>query len=338
MTMTAARRKDLIRGMLGLSDPLTATMIEQRLSSAGHEVTRRTLERDLRELLDSGEAIGDEYKPRGYRRGVIAPISFRRELDPPEAVVFQLAEAHLRQLLPAGFNENFAELFRKARERPMRALGSSDGGGSAMARWATKVRALPDGLPRVSPRIRPTIHGAVSDALLRERQLRAVYSARHDGATKEHRVSPLGLFQLGVFTYLVALSERSGHVFTMALQRIQRAEVLDEPARRPPGFNLDDWIASPERQFGSKGDIDLVLRVRADAAPPIEEAPLARDQRFIAEADGSWRLEVRLPWTPPLERWILGMGDAAEVLEPAVLRDYIAQRVVAAAARYQGRA
>ena len=336
--MSPRDRKDRIRKMLHPSIPVTAKVIEQRLKRYEFEFTRRTLERDLQELLDTGEAVCDEHKPRGFRRGAIDPISLRRELDPAEAVVFQLAEAHLRQLLPAGFNENFGVLFRQARETPMRALGSPGGGGSAMARWATKVRALPDALPRVPPRIRTSIHEAVSDALLLERQLRAVYSARHDGTTKEHRVSPLGLFQLGVFTYLVALSERSGRVFTMALQRIRRAEVLEEPARRPPGFNLDDWIASPERQFGSKGDIDLVLRVRADAAPPIEEAPLARDQRFTAEADGSWRLEVSLPWTPPLERWILGMGDAAEVLEPAVLRDYIAQRVVAAAARYQGRA
>jgi len=333
--MTAGRRRDLIRRMLSPSVPLTARVIEQRLRAAGHDVTRRTLERDLRELLDVGEAVGDGCKPRGFRRGASHAVSLRRELDPAEAVVFQLAEAHLRQLLPAGFNENFGALFRQARETPMRGLAAS-GGVSAMARWATKVRALPDGVPRVLPRIRPLIHEAVSDALLRERRLHVLYWVRYRNETTEHWVSPLGIFQLGVFTYLVVFSERNGHVFTLSLQRVWRAEVLDEPARRPPGFNLDAWIASPERQFGSKGDIDLVLLVSAVAVPPIQEAPLAHDQRLTLEADGSWRLEVRLPWTPPLERWILGMGDAAEVLEPTALRDEIARRVSAAAARYRG--
>jgi predicted DNA-binding transcriptional regulator YafY len=97
--MPAEQRKDLIRRMLSPSTSLTSRVIEQRLGAAGHAVTRRTLERDLQELLDAGEAVASDGKPRGFRRGAIDAFRLRRELDPAEAVLFRLAEAHLRQSL-----------------------------------------------------------------------------------------------------------------------------------------------------------------------------------------------------------------------------------------------
>lgn len=336
--MPAEQRKDLIRRMLSPSTSLTSRVIEQRLGAAGHAVTRRTLERDLQELLDAGEAVASDGKPRGFRRGAIDAFRLRRELDPAEAVLFRLAEAHLRQLLPSGFEENFGALFREARETTTHGGPAAHAGRSAMARWAAKVRAIPDALPRIPPRVRPAVHAAVSDALLRERMLHVRYWARYRDELSERQVSPLALIQMGVCTYLAAASARSGHVFTMALHRIRHAEVSEAPAHPPPGFDLDDWMASPERQFGSRGDIDLVLRVSSSMADLLEESPLSRDQRLTHRTDGWAHLEARLPWTPPLVKWILAGGESVEVLAPVELRQWVGQRVLAAAAMYGDRA
>ena len=50
--------------------------------------------------------------------------------------------------------------------------------------------------------------------------------------------------------------------------------------------------------------------------------------------DGRLLLELKVPITPEIKSWVLGWGSVAEVLQPPMLRELIAQETLGAANRY----
>jgi predicted DNA-binding transcriptional regulator YafY len=128
--------------------------------------------------------------------------------------------------------------------------------------------------------------------------------------------------------------DRYEDVRTIALHRLQRAEMLYEPARREPGFDIDAYIASG--QFGVIAGDPIALRAvftRA-AGEHLFETPLSGDQKLAADADGRLHLSATVPNTRALVWWLLGFGDGVVVQEPASLRDELAGIALRMAAAY----
>jgi predicted DNA-binding transcriptional regulator YafY len=146
-------------------------------------------------------------------------------------------------------------------------------------------------------------------------------------------VHPLAVVQRGGLVYLVCMFDRYEDVRTIALHRVQQAEVLYESARRKPGFDIDAYIASG--QFGVIAGDPVKLRAvftRA-AGEHLYETPLSADQVLTSDADGRMHLAATVPNTRSLVWWLLGFGDGVVIQEPASLREEvagIAQRMAAA--------
>ncbi|MBL8474291.1 MAG: WYL domain-containing protein, partial [Rhodocyclaceae bacterium] len=66
----------------------------------------------------------------------------------------------------------------------------------------------------------------------------------------------------------------------------------------------------------------------------LEETPLAGDQTLDTLPDGRLRITAGVLLTQQLEWWLLGFGDAVEVLAPPALRAHMAARLREAARRY----
>lgn len=336
MTRPNDQRKTAILRMLQPSCWINAATIEQRLLSAGFSQTRRTLERDLQELADTGDVLVSGLKPRQYARPANSPLTLNRPLAPTEAVVLQLAEAHLRRLLPAHMNAVFGDLFKQARAS-LQQSGLTWADGQArmpLARWADLVKAEPEWLPRIVPSVPAAVDEAVSEALLRRRQLSLRYRKRKATEEKDAVVSPLGLVQRGPITFLVVAHRADRDPYLLALHRIAQARVLPEHAVEPAGFKLADWLNTGQMQFRVQGQIKLVLAITEVALNGLQEAPLALGQTITPMDDGRHRLTATLSHSLQLEWWLLGMADAVEVLSPKALRTTIAARLRGALARY----
>ena len=330
------QRKDAILKMLPLTGGVTAAVIEERLRSFGIEVTRRTLERDLGELTDTGQALATNTKPRQYSRSPSHPIGLTRGLEPAEAVVLQLAESHLRRLLPAHMLAVFDGLFEDARAS-LRDSGMQWADGkphTPLARWADLVKTEPEWLPRIAPAVRSAVSEAVSEALLRGRQLKLRYRTRRDSEFKESLLSPLGLVQRGPVTFLVVTQRADRDPFLLAMHRIAEATMLEEDTVTPAGFDLSAWLTAGSMLVLVQRDIRLVLAVSGVALLGLQEAPLAVGQTITRMADGRHRLTVRLPHSLQLEWWVLGMGDNVELLAPKRLRAIIKTRLRSASYQY----
>jgi predicted DNA-binding transcriptional regulator YafY len=81
----------------------------------------------------------------------------------------------------------------------------------------------------------------------------------------------------------------------------------------------------------------VIVRFRPDQAPYVREREWHPTQKFRTLRDGRLELTFRAGGTFEITRWILGWGDAAEVVRPASLRREVAAILRAAASLYRQR-
>lgn len=309
---------------------ISATELCERLCAADFPVDKRTVQRDLNELSAVFPIVVDRRdKPFGWSWLRDASSFDLPGLSVPEALTLTLVEQHLRLHLPPVTVDALRPHFRSA----ARTLSAVEDSAPSRA-WLDKVRSVPPQQPLLPPRMDEECQRQVYLGLMQDRQLRLHYRKRDAGApTVYGAVHPLAVVQRGGLVYLVCMFDRYDDVRTIALHRIQQAEVLYEPARRKPGFDIDDYIASG--QFGVIAGEPVRLRAtftRA-AGEHLFETPLSADQALAADADGRLRLTATVPNTRSLVWWLLGFGDGVVVEEPAALREElagIARRMAAA--------
>ena len=326
---TLARQWELLRNHLPSRPPgRTSRDLRDRLEAAGHNVTKRTIERDMDELSRIFPIGRNEVSiPYGWHWMENARVDILG-MDLSEAVSLGLMEDVLRQIMPPAFLSALEGKFSLAREK-LAALPKIP-----HARWADLVRYVPPGLPFIPPAMAPGVLPAIQEALLRQRQLQVVYLSAGSAAAKEQTLHPLSLIQQGARSYLVATAFDYEQPHLYAIHRTASAIVLDEPAVRPKGFSLDSFLAGGGAQFGSSSAIVLKARVSDDLARLLEETPISKDQK-IATRSGVQTLIATVQESWQLHFWILSQGPAITVLKPVSLRKEIIAALESSLSRYK---
>ncbi|HEX2099396.1 MAG TPA: WYL domain-containing protein, partial [Candidatus Synoicihabitans sp.] len=145
------------------------------------------------------------------------------------------------------------------------------------------------------------------------------------------RVCPYHLANRENLWYLVALDQERGALRTFALPRIAGVEVTAVRFARPEDFSPERFFANALGVLGGSGDFLVRVRFTAEAAERIREREWHESQVIDDLPDGRIELQLRLGALAEVERWVLGWGSTAEVVEPGELRQRLAQ--VAAALR-----
>jgi len=323
-----ARQWAMLRHLPRYPQKVTAATLKSRLEGDGHDVSKRTIERDLQSLATPFPLLSDEReKPYGWSWKQDAPALSLPGLSPMEALIFHLAARHLQPLLPASMLKALSSHFRVAEGK----LAAT-----AQARaWASKVRVVPATQPLIPPKVDSRAYAAVTEALLTEHQLKVSYRRRGDEKPKSYVLNPKALVQRGAATYLVATVNEHSDPLLFALHRFSAAECMEEPARNVDGFEIDAYIESGALGFGGEGDrIALEVLIDPGIAKHLEETPLASDQALSPVADKRVRLKATVVNTPQLRWWLLGFGEGVEVVRPKSLRDAMAKHVRAMARLY----
>jgi predicted DNA-binding transcriptional regulator YafY len=326
---TLARQWELLRNHLPSRPPgRTSRELRDRLESAGHNVTKRTIERDMEELSRIFPIDRNEVSiPYGWHWNENARFD-TLGMDLSEAVSLGLMEDVLRQLMPPAFLSALEVKFSLAREK-LAALPKIP-----HARWADLVRYVPPGLPFIPPALAPGVLPAIQEALLRQRQMQVVYLSAGSKTAKEQTLHPLSLIQQGARSYVVATAFDYEQPLLYAIHRIASATVLDEPALRPKGFSLDAFLASGAAQFGSGGAIVLKARVSDDLARLLDETPISKDQKFTTRS-GVQTLTATVMESWQLYFWILSQGPAITVLKPVALRRLVIESLESSLSQYK---
>jgi proteasome accessory factor C len=121
-----------------------------------------------------------------------------------------------------------------------------------------------------------------------------------------------------------------------ALDRIESATLLDEPADDLPEEELDRRLARSYGIFSGVPRTSAVLRFTAHMARWVSEEHWHPQQIGQWMTDGSY--ELTIPYAEPTElvRDILRFGAEVEVVRPESLRGLVRNQLAAALAQYPG--
>ena len=291
----------------------------------------RTIQRNLETLSQSFplEVANPEQRPNQWHwmKGA-APLAIPG-LDPAEAVTMKLVETYLRPLLPGAMLDALAPHFESAN----RLLRSE--GGLGPARWTNRIRVLPKGIQLLPPKIDPQAQRTVYDALLWKKRLELDYRPRKPKGKERYRINPIGLVVRDGVIYLVASLAENDAIRQFVLHRIKSAQVLDESATSPRGFDLDKYIEAGGFGWPTGRKIRLVAIFDRGPADTLAETPLSLDQTIRKLDENRFELTATMQETRELQWWLLSFGPEVEVVAPKSLRELMRKLVGTSANRYR---
>lgn len=289
---------------------VTATELAAEL-----EVSVATARRDLAALSTAGVPV---YPQPGRGGGWALVGGARTDLS-------GLTSAEARALfLLAGPAAGAAPALRSALRKLVRALPDTFRADAEAA--ADSVVIDPAGWgARDKPR--PAWVDLLQDAVVRRRRVKLGYSGR------DRLVDPLGLVDKDEVWYLIAGTAKGQRTFRV--DRIQAAEVTDQVAVRPDGFDLTrEW----ERVVGEMEQRRSLLSATVLIAERL--VPILRDhfgrhcEPLETQVDGRVRVRVAAPMALSIAEQLAGWGAAVEVLEPPAVRAELARLGAELVARY----
>jgi proteasome accessory factor C len=170
---------------------------------------------------------------------------------------------------------------------------------------------------------------AVRDAVRRRRALAIEYYSASRDASSQRVVDPIRIVFVGDQSYLEAWCRDAEGVRLFRFDRIDDAQVLDEPSSPPPP-------AVQEGPHTSLFDADpllpsATLRVAPDASWMFDYYPM----RVLTELpDGSCEAAMTYASDEWMARLVLGFGSSVQVLAPRSLADRVRRSAAAALDAY----
>ncbi len=296
-------------------------------------VSVRTVYRDLEVLERVGvplvkEREGAEVSWRmleghGWQSGI--PLALE------EVVALHVAGG----LLDVQGGDAWSEAVRTALEKVKAAVP-----GKLLARLSEHLEGVSaSGRGVASGQRQPRVVAAVGRALAERRRLMIIYATPGRAATPGRgragvrTVEPLRLHLHGGGLYLIADDSKSGEVRTFLVDRIEKAEVLEERFEPREAFDLETYFADAFAVYRGGTRIHLVAVVEASVAHLIEERRWHPSQE-TRRHDGVLELHLDVADTPELRAWLRSYGSALTVVKPPVLVKAMGDEARALARRY----
>lgn len=269
------------------------------------EVSVKTARRDLEALSIAGIPV---YSQAGRGGGWALVGGARTDLSGltaaeartlflvagPSSAITPEAKAALRKLVRA-----LPETFRAEAEKAASAIVLDP------ARWGGKAPSTPPHLERLQ-------HAVIEGV-----QIRLGYTDAR-GSVTERMVHPLGLVSKGTTWYLVGDTDAGRRTFRV--WRVRSVELTEEPAVRPPDFDLqrawDEIVATLDERRGLRhvhalADPQAVKWLRAQFGTRV----------IFGEAEPDGRIDVDIAFPATHEdpaRELAAYADSLEVLDPEV--------------------
>ncbi len=324
MSETLLRQWELLRAIPRAPRKIDVGTLMEKLAAAGYRISKRSLQRDLNQLSAVFPLGSDPQSiPYGWSWAADGAAFDLPAMDPSTALTLQLVEKFIPTLLPPTVREHLAPQFARAQ----RFVKTSPGTGAR--RWRDCIRVVPREMPLLPPAYDEASVRVVYESLFEGCRFTARYRSRGADAdeVKAFEINPLGLAVRGNLTYLVCSLWRYEDVRQLALHRISHAVAIDAPAKRPRGFDLDEYIRTGEFQYPEGPMIRLEARFAREAAAHLYETRLSEDQRIVDDDIGYVHLSATVRHTAQLEWWLLSFGNRAHVLAPSELKMALKQAI-----------
>jgi predicted DNA-binding transcriptional regulator YafY len=290
---------------------LTARELAERL-----EVSERTIQRDLDSLGAAGVPV---YSERGRHGGAALLPGFRTDVSG-----LTTAEARALFVFAGRGAPGGADLERDLQAAMRKLLAAlPEPSRPAAIRAQERVVVDPRGWRRQAEETANL--STVQEAVWSDRQLRILYRAAGRPVAREQVVHPWGVVVKAGIWYLVAALGGEPRLYRVA--RVEEAEVLEQPADRPEGLDLEAvWRELRSRVEETGPGVEVRLRVRAERVEMLLRlcaaqlvGPVVRD-RGPRQPDWNELMQLTFVAEGAARAILVGFGADVEVLAPESLR------------------
>lgn len=280
--------------------------------AAKYETSKRTIYRDMQALGETGVPIIAE-AGKGYSLVAgyfLPPLSFTSE----EATMLALGS----DLMAQHFDAQYRAAAESAAAKLETVLPLAQRAQVAHLRKSI-VFIVPETLASESV---AALLPVLRRALLERRTIRFHYHTRytHDGepAKKTRAADPYGMYHYGDAWYLVAFCHLRQSVRSFRLDRLSQLKVLDQRFELSADFKLEEPAEDDSRK--------VTVRVLFDeaAAPWVRESRAYAVTSIVEQGEGLL-VTYRVNEACELLQWLLSWGSHARVIEPASLREELAE-------------
>ncbi len=160
-----------------------------------------------------------------------------------------------------------------------------------------------------------------------------------DGVLTRRKVDPYCLYydpQLEAL-YVFGWCHTRRAMRTFAVHRFRQATITSGRFEVPAGFTPETYLRGAFRIWRGENALTVRIAVDAEAAGWVTERRWHASQKVRRRPNGGCELTFTLDGVRELQRFVLQLGAAAEVLEPEWFRAQVADEHARAARRNQGR-
>jgi proteasome accessory factor B len=291
-------------------------------------VGRRTIFRDLQTLRDSGVPLEFDAKVKRYfvQSSSLVPLP-QFTADEVWTLVALATELGRNQGLP------FCDAAYSAAVKLQRSLPAPLQQNVGRTAQAIKIR------PTRSGHLlgKDNVYQQLVTAIEKRCVVQIDYESLTEWETITTRLRPYQLLFSQHSWYVVGRSSLHAEVRIFNLARIESLKVLKQRFVVPRNFDLDRHLGNAWHLINSPGrDSHITIRFKSLVARNVAEVKWHKTQQTKFLPDGSMIFHATVAGLSEIAWWILGYGDQAEVLQPARLRQLIAQRAQNMAAIYNG--
>lgn len=320
MSDTLFKRIQILKMIPTFPARVSASEIYERLSKEGFKLTKRTIQRDLKDLKEKFDITNDGNKdiPGWFWEKDAKKIELP-EMLPSVALTFRMVKEHLKKQMPPSVIEELSDYFNNA-DKLLNGLKNN-----SLSDWSNKVEVISRTQPLLSPKIDSELLNNIYTGLLTETQIKVHYQPRLK-EPRDYTINPLGIVVVDQVIYLVGSLWEYRDVNQFALHRFLKVENTEQPNSIPSdSFSLQDYVKNQNSFFypveNVEKSITLKLNTSQYIAKHLEESPLSTDQT-IHKIEDSNRYEVTATVnnTEQLRWWLRGFSSGIEVVEPTELR------------------
>jgi predicted DNA-binding transcriptional regulator YafY len=186
-------------------------------------------------------------------------------------------------------------------------------------------------IPCSSPNL--LLFQTISDALNQRRELKLSYRKLTAQRFERRHVRPYHLACIHRQWYLFAFDRMRQDIRRFVLSRMKKVTLTETTFTIPPDFNVADLLSGSFGVHSPTGDYHIIIRFNGLAAQLVRERQWHPTQKIIPLPNNAIELHLHLTSLEEIERWILGWGPDARVLEPSELRNRIVNKIEEMAAK-----
>jgi len=274
------------------------------------EVVTKTIHRDI-EFMRDRLGLPIEYDPRRYGYHYTQEVSAFPTLQITEGELFALlvAEKALQQYRGTNFEKPLVSAFQKMEKSLPDTISLN------LADWDQSISFRMS----AEPVLDLEVFDLLAKATAGHRQLEITYRKPGTKAVESRLIDPYHLANINGEWFLFAFDHLRRDIRTFVPSRIQVARDTGRKFSRPQKFSLEKMLRDSFGVHSGRGDYTVIIRFDAVAADYIREKRWHPSQSLRELKEGGVELCLKLSSLGEVQRWVLGWGGSATVLQPPEL-------------------